>query len=102
MTVVLRPAPRRAVSPCPGIVRRPGESLHPPSDPPLSRFTAETARGAFLLGAPLDHLGGVGGAGLTRTDAAAAAVGEAVERYSGTYVPVERLGGARPGGFGGA
>src|SRR3954454_19765957 len=91
MTVVLPPALRRAVSPYTAIVRSLEECLHPPSDPPLFRFTAETARGAFLLGAPLDHLGGVGGAGLTRTDAAAAAVGEAVERYSGTYVPWERL-----------
>jgi ribosomal protein S12 methylthiotransferase accessory factor len=89
--VVLPPALRRAVSSYTGIVRSLEECLHPPSEPPLFRYTAEAARGTALLGASLDHLVGVGGAGMTRGEAAAAAVGEAVERYSGTFVPSERL-----------
>jgi ribosomal protein S12 methylthiotransferase accessory factor len=43
------------------------------------------------VGSPLDHLAGIGGSGRTRAEAAAAAVGEALERYSATYVPHERI-----------
>jgi ribosomal protein S12 methylthiotransferase accessory factor len=82
---------RRAVSPYTGIVRSLEECLHLPSEPPLFRFAAEVARGEPVLGEPLDHLSGIGGAGLTRADAASAAVGEAIERYSGTFVPRAEL-----------
>src|SRR5258708_7808611 len=60
-------------------------------DPPHFRATCEVGRGERLLGASLDHLSGIGGAGLTRGEAAAAAVGEAIERYSATYVPHDRI-----------
>jgi ribosomal protein S12 methylthiotransferase accessory factor len=82
---------RRAVSPYTGIVRELEECLHATSDPPHFRYACEVAHGDDLLGAPLDHLAGIGGAGLTRAEAAAAAVGEALERYSATYVPSERI-----------
>jgi ribosomal protein S12 methylthiotransferase accessory factor len=44
-----------------------------------------------LLGSSLDHLAGIGGSGRTRAEASAAALGEALERYSATYVPHDRL-----------
>jgi ribosomal protein S12 methylthiotransferase accessory factor len=47
--------------------------------------------GRGLLDSPLDHLAGIGGTGRTRAEAAAAAVGEALERYSATYVPHDRI-----------
>jgi ribosomal protein S12 methylthiotransferase accessory factor len=78
---------RRAVSPYTGIVRSLEECLHLPSEPPLFRFASEVARGEPVLGEALDHLSGIGGAGLTRGEAAAAAIGEAIERYSATFVP---------------
>ncbi len=81
----------RAVSPYTGIVRTLEESLHLATEPPLHRVACELSRGAALLGTDLHHLSGIGGAGFTRTDAAAAAVGEALERYSASYVPWERI-----------
>ena len=86
------PSPlRRAVSPYTGVVRTLEECLHLPTEPPLHRVACELGRGPALLGTDLDHLSGIGGAGFTRADAAAAAVGEALERYSASYVPWERI-----------
>jgi ribosomal protein S12 methylthiotransferase accessory factor len=82
---------RRAVSPYTGIVRSLEECLHSSSDPPHFRASCEVGRGHGLLGASLEHLSGIGGAGLTRSEAAAAAVGEALERYSASFVPQNRL-----------
>jgi ribosomal protein S12 methylthiotransferase accessory factor len=82
---------RRAVSPYTGIVRVLEECLHSTSDPPVFRVACELGRSERLLGGPLDHLAGIGGAGMTRGEAAAAAVGEALERYSASYVPEEAL-----------
>src|SRR5665213_2248030 len=82
---------RRAVSPYTGIVRSLEECLHPPDEPPLFRFASEIGRGEPVLGETLDHLSGIGGAGLTRAEAASAAVGEALERYSATFVPHDAL-----------
>src|SRR5262249_2208552 len=87
----LTPRLRRGVSPYTGVVRQLEECLHAGTEPPHFRVACEVARGRSLLGAGLDHLSGVGGAGLTRSHAAAAAVGEALERYSATHVPFERL-----------
>src|SRR5215210_3988555 len=87
----LSPPLRRACSPYTGIVRSLEECLHFPSEPPLFRVTCDVGRGRGLLGTALDHLGGIGGAGMTREQAAAAAVGEALERYSLTYVDPQRL-----------
>lgn len=74
---------RRAVSPYTGIVRSLEECLQSSTDPPLHQFAAEV--GALGRGARS------GAAAPTRRDAAAAAVGEALERYSASTVPVDRL-----------
>jgi ribosomal protein S12 methylthiotransferase accessory factor len=86
------PAPlRRAVSPYVGIVRGVEECLASPAEPRFFQAACEVGTGTGLLGVELDHLNGIGGAGRTRAEAAASAVGEAVERYSATYVPYEEL-----------
>jgi ribosomal protein S12 methylthiotransferase accessory factor len=81
---------RRAVSPYTGIVGALEECLHGTADPPFFQATCRLTAGD-LVGSTLGHLFSVGGAGASRGEAAAAAVGEAVERYSATYVPRERL-----------
>ena len=73
----------RAVSPCTGIVRSLEECLQSTTDPALHQFAAEAG--------PLGRPARCGGAGRTRREAAAAAVGEALERYSAGIVPHERL-----------
>jgi ribosomal protein S12 methylthiotransferase accessory factor len=87
----LPPALRRAVSPYTGIVSSVEACLHSTGDPPLFRASCEVGRGPGLLGGPLGHVSGIGGSGLDPETAAAAAVGEALERYSATFVPHERL-----------
>jgi ribosomal protein S12 methylthiotransferase accessory factor len=85
------PRLRRAVSSYTGIVRVLDECLATSAEPRLFRATCDVRGGAELLGSPLRHCAGIGGAGLTRAEAAAAAIGEALERYSASYVPQERL-----------
>ena len=87
----LPPRLRRAVSSHTGIVRTLEECLASSAEPRLYRATCEVRGGDALLGSRLDHCAGIGGAGTTRAEAAAAAVGEALERYSASYVPRERL-----------
>ncbi len=82
---------RRACSPYTGIVHSLEECLCPTTEPPLFRVACAVAGGRGLIGSPLDHVRGIGGTGRTRAEAAAAAVGEALERYSATYVPRDRL-----------
>ncbi len=82
---------RPAVSPFVGIVGGVEEVLAGTSDPRLFRATCELAAGDAVLGTGLGHVSGIGGAGLTRAHAAAAAVGEALERYSASFVPWERI-----------
>ena len=91
MSVDLPTPLRRAVSPYTGIVRSLEACLHFPDEPPLHRCASAVSRSESLLDAPLAHLSGIGGAGLSRAEAAAAAVGEALERYSATFVPREQL-----------
>jgi ribosomal protein S12 methylthiotransferase accessory factor len=91
MIETLSPSLRRAVSHYVGIVGRVEECLAATSEPRFFQAACEVGTGAALLGVELDHLSGIGGAGRTRGEAAAAAVGEAVERYSATFVPEERL-----------
>lgn len=91
MTVALPSPLRRALSPYTGIVRSLEECLPSTSEPALFRFSGVVGRGRGLLGSPLDHLDGIGGSGQSRAEASAAAVGEALERYSATYVPHERI-----------
>src|SRR5262249_5749954 len=80
-----------AVSPSTGIVSAVEECLHGTADPRLFQATCRLPAGEGLVGAPLGRLFSVGGSGSTRAEAACAAVGEALERYSATYVPWERL-----------
>ena len=87
MSASLEPGLSRAVSPYAGIVGSLEECLHGTADPPLFQATCALPAGEGLLGAPLGHLFSVGGTGATRAEAAGAAVGEALERYSATYVP---------------
>jgi ribosomal protein S12 methylthiotransferase accessory factor len=82
---------RPALSPYAGIVRRLEECLAPAGEPRLFRATCELGSLEEVLGSAAGHLTGIGGAGLTRAAAAAAAVGESLERYSLTYVPRDRL-----------
>ena len=91
MIASLEPGLSRAVSPHAGIVGSLEECLHGTADPPLFQATCALPAGEGLLGAPLGHLFSVGGTGATRAEAAGAAVGEALERYSATYVPRARL-----------
>ncbi len=82
---------RRACSPYTGIVRSLEECLCPVTEPALFRVACAVGDGRDLVGSPLDHLRGIGGTGMSRVEAAAAAVGEALERYSASYVPCDRL-----------
>jgi ribosomal protein S12 methylthiotransferase accessory factor len=91
LSAALPRALRRACSPYTGIVRSLEECLAPSSEPPLFRVACAVGRGRGLIGSPLHHLSGIGGTGRSRQEAVAAAVGEALERYSASYVPHERL-----------
>ncbi|HZO98275.1 MAG TPA: YcaO-like family protein [Gaiellaceae bacterium] len=91
IAATLSPRLRRAVSAYAGIVGSLEECLAPAGEPALFRAACDVARSDALLGAPIPHVAGVGGAGATRAEAAAAAVGEALERYSLSFVPRERL-----------
>jgi ribosomal protein S12 methylthiotransferase accessory factor len=93
----------RLVSPLTGVVRRLYEPLRGPCEPALFRIAAEATGGSALLGTPLEHVReGTGGAGPTRAGAKAAAIGEAVERYSAAFVPEEELVPATAAGLDGA
>jgi ribosomal protein S12 methylthiotransferase accessory factor len=87
----LTPGLRRAVSPYTGIVTSVEECLASTSEPRLFQAACEVGQGEVLLGSSLEHLSGIGGTGTSRSEAASAAVGEAIERYSATYVPAEKL-----------
>jgi ribosomal protein S12 methylthiotransferase accessory factor len=87
----LPPRLRQAVSPYTGIVGALEECLYGTADPPLFQATCRLIGGEYTVGAPLGHLFSVGGTGSSRAEAAGAAVGEALERYSATYVPHDML-----------
>jgi ribosomal protein S12 methylthiotransferase accessory factor len=87
----LSPGLRRAVSSYTGIVTSVEECLASTSEPRLFQAACEVGQGKALLGSSLEHLSGIGGTGTSRSEAASAAVGEAIERYSATYVPTEKL-----------
>jgi ribosomal protein S12 methylthiotransferase accessory factor len=91
MIGALPPGLRRAVSPYTGIVGSVEECLHGTADPALFQFACKLTAGERIVGASLGRLYSVGGIGATRAEAARAAVGEALERYSASYVPHERL-----------
>lgn len=98
MTAVLVDAPatpvdealrrlRPLVSPWTGIVHAVYELLPSADEPPLFRIGSKLADGVDTVGVPLGHLDGTGGASASRDAALAAAIGEAVERYAGSFVP---------------
>lgn len=91
MIAALTPRLRRAVSSYTGIVRTLEECLASGAEPRLFRAACEIAGSDRLLGSSLGHCAGIGGSGATRAEAAAAAVGEALERYSASFVPHDRL-----------
>lgn len=90
MTAVARPTPtpvaesiRRLgtlVSPYTGVIRRVEELLAAADEIPLVAVSCETGDGALLPTGPVSRLGS--GSGASRESALAAALGEAVERYS--------------------
>jgi ribosomal protein S12 methylthiotransferase accessory factor len=82
---------RRLTSPYVGVVPVLEELMAACDEPRLVRVTCESALGGALIGAPLGSAAGMGGTGFSREEALAAAIGEAVERYSARYVPGERL-----------
>ncbi|MCP9485982.1 MAG: YcaO-like family protein [Gaiellaceae bacterium MAG52_C11] len=82
---------RSLASPYVGIVSRLEESMATPDEPRLITVSSETAQGEGLVGASLGHSGGMGGTGFSHTQAVSAAIGEAVERYSGCHLPIERF-----------
>jgi ribosomal protein S12 methylthiotransferase accessory factor len=80
------------VSPYTGIVGGLRDLLRATDDDRLVKVGADTSPGDWLLGQELDHLtAGSGGAATGRAPALAAALGEAVERYSASYIPAEQL-----------
>ena len=92
IAATLPPRLRRAVSPYTGIVRAVEECLHwngRPAD--LPGHVRGRMRRAHSRRAARPPLEGIGGAGTTRAEAAASAVGEALERYSASFVPKDAL-----------
>ena len=68
------------VSPYTGVIRRVEEVLAAADEIPLVSLSCETGDGALLPSGPVNRLGS--GSGPSRESALAAALGEAVERYS--------------------
>ena len=77
------------VSPYVGVVRGVQEVLAGPQDVRLATMWCESAHAGALLGVETAHTGG--GSGSSAGEARAAAIGEAVERYSACYLDEERL-----------
>jgi ribosomal protein S12 methylthiotransferase accessory factor len=83
------PRLRTFVSPYTGVVRTLGELLVPPGEHRLVSIGCQLADGRPTVGEQLD--GHAGSEHVRRDAAEAAALGEALERYSGSYVPEHRL-----------
>ncbi|WP_017608824.1 YcaO-like family protein [Nocardiopsis xinjiangensis] len=77
------------VSPVTGLVRRLFERTRDTSDLYAFSVGSEAADSRMLLGTRCNKVNGGGGSSLR--DARLAAIGEAVERYSGAWVPFDRL-----------
>ena len=78
-----------AVSPLVGLVTRTISTTHTTDEASLPNCAAELASGRRLLGAETVDFGS--GAHPDPAQARAAAIGEALERYSGLFVPREQL-----------
>lgn len=86
------PAGLRAVaSPRIGIVAALEECMVDVDEPPLVRVSCDLAAVDEVLGSRIDSPRNGAGAGTSIEQAAAAAIGEAIERYSASFVPHERL-----------
>ncbi len=83
------PALRSFVSPFTGVVRSLAEALAAPDELRLVGIGCELADGVPTIGCELESY--TGSEHWSRDQAEAAAIGEAIERYSGSYVPAERL-----------
>ncbi len=83
------PQLRTFVSPLTGVVRSTAETLAAPDESRLVSIGCELADGRLTIGAPLDSY--TGSEHWSRDLAEAAAIGEALERYAGSYVPKERV-----------
>jgi ribosomal protein S12 methylthiotransferase accessory factor len=82
---------RSIVSPYVGLVRSIDERLVDTADARLAVYTTELAADDRLLGSSLDHVGVASGMAPDHEHAASAALGEAVERYSLSFVPPGRI-----------
>jgi ribosomal protein S12 methylthiotransferase accessory factor len=80
---------RSFVSPLSGVVHATAETLAAPDEHRLISIGCELADGAPTIGSPLESY--TGSEHWLREAAEAAAIGEALERYAGSYVPIERL-----------
>jgi len=83
------PQLRTFVSPLTGVVRSTAETLAAPDESRLVSIGCELADGRVTIGASLDSY--TGSEHWSRDLAEAAAIGEALERYAGSYVPKERV-----------
>jgi ribosomal protein S12 methylthiotransferase accessory factor len=83
------PRLRAFVSPLTGVVHTLAETLAAPDEMRLVTIGCELADGLRTIGSPLESY--TGSEHWDRDTAEAAAIGEALERYSGSYVPEERL-----------
>lgn len=83
------PRLRSFVSPLTGVVRGLSETLAAPGELRLIGIGCELADGRPTIGTPLESY--TGSEHWSRDLAEAAAIGEALERYSGSYVPHERI-----------
>lgn len=80
---------RSFVSPLSGVVRATAETLAAPDEHRLISIGCELAEGESTIGSPLESY--TGSEHWLRDAAEAAAIGEALERYAGSYVPTDRL-----------
>ncbi len=82
---------RAVVSPRVGIVAAVEECMVDVDEPPLVRVSCELAATEEVLGSRIASVRSSGGAGTSVGQAAGGAIGEAIERYSAGFVPLERL-----------
>jgi ribosomal protein S12 methylthiotransferase accessory factor len=80
---------RSFVSPLSGVVRSTAETLAAPDEHRLISMGCELADGVPTIGSSLESY--TGSEHPLRDAAEAAAIGEALERYAGSYIPTDRL-----------
>jgi ribosomal protein S12 methylthiotransferase accessory factor len=80
---------RTFVSPLTGVVRTIDETLAAPDEPRLVGFTCGLAEGERIVGGRIERH--AASENVQRDAAEAASIGEALERYSASFVPPDRL-----------